>query len=313
MVHGGLESSSAPQNMEILKRAALEGHDRLMLSSGDTGAMEGAVTATMVLEDSPLFNAGYGSVLNSAGEVEMDAGIVDGFTGRMGAVAVISGVANPIAVAHRVLTDTEHVLLAGAGAVRFAREKSFPEANLVSPSQRASWMHAMEKLALGEKGSVNIYTGVLSDSQEAGFAPVLSGDTVGCVVVAGGRTCAASSTGGCFFTLPGRVGDSPVLGGGIYASIRSAVVCTGLGEAFIETQCARFVDQCIEKGLSPREAAAEALKMIAVKRKQVGGLLVVASDGSYGAATSAGGFPAVLVVNGVVVEEFYPESLYLGL
>lgn len=297
MVHGGVEAGVAPPYIKVLQEAVLAGFGSL--AAGPLDAVEEAVK---ILENSPLFNAGYGSVLNLDGHVEMDASIMDGDTGRFGAVAAVRDVSNPVSVARRVLEDTPHVLLAGDGAIKFARSMGFPPANCVTPEMLEAWRKAAPLTARGETAGVSQFTGLPAESGQAC-------DTVGCVVFHRGRLAAASSTGGSFLKLPGRVGDTPVIGGGIFASRRCAVVCTGLGEAFIETLTARHVDSLMDHGLHPQEAAEKAIARLTESRGAPGGILVADSQGRWGAAYNTRTFPVALVVDGRLVEDFAPRRL----
>lgn len=297
LAHGGVETSSAPPYIKAVRESALAG-----LKALSKGCLDAAEEAVKVLEDSPLFNAGYGSVLNRDGQVEMDASIIDGITGRMGAVAAIREAANPVSVARQVLEATSHVLLAGRGADEFALSQGFRPANCVSPEMLAAWRKAADLMAEGVTSGVSPFTGLPADAGH-------SCDTVGCVVADGGGLAAASSTGGSFLKLPGRVGDTPVFGGGILASARCAVVCTGLGEAFIETLTASHVDSLIARGLHPLEAAEKALYRLMEKRGATGGILVVDSLNRWGAAHNAHSFPVALVVDGQPVEDFSPLKI----
>lgn len=290
-VHGGLDTSREPQFMQVLQEAALAGYNHLPPSR-----IQAVEAALKVLEDSPKFNCGYGSVLNLSGEVEMDAAIMDGASTRFTAVAAIRQVKNPISVARLLQEKTGQVILAGNGAVQFARANGFPEANCVSEEQRAAWHKARESLARGETPAQNPFTG-------------LSGDTVGCVVWDGKELTAASSTGGCFLKAPGRVGDTPCLGGGIFASPSCAVVCTGIGEAFIETLTAKYVDDQIVCGVHPQQATEMALKRLSAIKGALGGILAVDALGRVGAAFNAGKFPVVIVIDGKIKENFEPVNL----
>lgn len=293
MVHGGVETSSTAPYMKVLHEAALAGYKAL-----GAGHLDAAEEAVKILEDNPLFNAGYGSVLNLNGEVEMDASIMDGSTGRFGAVAAISDVAHPVSVARQVMEQTSHVLLVGRGATQFARSRGFATVNCVAPEMLEAWQKAVESMKKGSTPEVSPFTGL---PRETGKAC----DTVGCVVSHRGLIAAASSTGGSFLKLPGRVGDTPVIGGGIFASPGCAVVCTGLGEAFIETLTAKYVDSLIAQGLHPREAALKALKKLSGEKNGArGGILVVDSQNRYGAVHNTCSFPVALVINGVMVNDF---------
>src|SRR6266478_1797563 len=121
---GTIKNESLPRRLEGCKAAALAGWHVLQQGGAALDAVEAAV---VVLEDNPLFNAGTGSTLNSLGKVEMDAAIMEGHSLRAGAVAAVSGIKNPIKLARRVLEDGRHVMLAGEGALLFARQIGFPE------------------------------------------------------------------------------------------------------------------------------------------------------------------------------------------
>jgi beta-aspartyl-peptidase (threonine type) len=249
--------------------------------------------AVISMEDDPLFNAGYGSVLNLDGEVEMDAAIMDGAAGRCGAVAALKSVRHPVSVARQVMEQTPHVLLAGTGAMQFARAIGWPEFDPVTRRQQSAWRQA-----------IAVRQGNSTDQNDSNN----SGDTVGCIAVCNNRTAAASSTGGIFLKLPGRVGDTPVIGGGLLATKIGAAVCTGDGEAFIKIRAAGAAIDLLERGASVAEAAQEVV--IRLNRMQAwGGLLVVDINGNAAAAHNGRCFPVVLVVDGQVAEDFVPIKI----
>lgn len=289
-VHGGLDTSREQPFMEVLREAALAGYR--LLSSSRTQAMEAVLK---VLEDSPKFNCGYGSVLNLNGEVEMDASLVDGATSRFSSVAAIRHVRNPVSVARSLMENTTQVILAGEGALSFARQQGFPEEDCISTEQLDAWRKARDSRARGETPSQNLFTGL-----------EYHGDTVGCVTWDGTGLAAASSTGGCSLKTPGRVGDTPCLGGGIFASKISATVCTGIGESFIETLTAKYVDEKIEGGCHPQQAVELALERLYKMKGADGGILAVDALGRIGSAFNAGRFPVVVVVDGAMIEEYEP-------
>ncbi len=142
IVHGGagpIKDESLPARLEGCKAAALAGWK--ILEQGGT-SLDAAEAAVVVLEDNPLFNAGTGSTLNSLGKVEMDAAIMEGASLRAGAVAAVSGIKNPIKLARRVMEDGRHVMLAGEGALMFARQIGFPECppeSLIIDRERKRW------------------------------------------------------------------------------------------------------------------------------------------------------------------------------
>ncbi len=298
IVHGGVETGTEPPYMEALRKAALAGYNALSVSH-----LDAAEETVKILEDNPLFNAGYGSVLNFDGEVEMDAAVMDGCTGRFGAVAAITGVAHPISVARLVMEKTNHVLLAGRGAKKFARSQGFPDVDCVYPKMLDAWERAKEKMAGGDRSEACPYTGLDNPGETAC-------DTVGCVIFNRGMLAAASSTGGSFLKMPGRIGDTPVPGGGIYASGTCAVVCTGFGEAFIVTLTAKHVDSLVQDGVHPQAAAEMAIERLnRLKNGAVGGLVVVDSKKRYGAAYNCRRFPVLALLNGVIVSDFMPVKV----
>src|SRR5215470_2678510 len=173
-------------------------------------ALDAVIAAVTALEDHPAFNAGIGSCLTDGGSVEMDASVMDGRSRTGAGVALITSVRNPIRLAHAVLLDGRHALLAGAGAEAFARRSGLPTAppeSFITPRQRQRWVRRQEA-----------QTG-----------------TVGAVAVdSGGHVAAATSTGGLLGKLSGRIGDSAVLGAGTYADDRAgAASATGHGETIL--------------------------------------------------------------------------------
>jgi beta-aspartyl-peptidase (threonine type) len=227
-------------------------------------ALDAVEAAVRVLEDDPTYNSGTGACLTAAGDVELDASIMDGATLRCGAVAVVKDVKNPVTLARRVMDRSEHVLLAGPGASAFAREVGIPaydNALLVTPLQRARW----ERLR--------------------GTAPSGHG-TVGAVARdRHGHVAAATSTGGMAMKRPGRVGDTPIVGCGTYADdALAAVSCTGHGERFIQLTLARHCADLVAHGRSAMEAAQTAIRTLRERVDGEGGLIVVPPRGEVGFA-----------------------------
>lgn len=268
-VHGGVSGRPKP-GLPDLGAAAAAGRGRR--------ALDQVERAIHVLEDHPDLNAGYGAVLNQAGEIELDAGIADGATGRMGGVANVR-VHHPISLARRVMEETPHVLLTGAGAVEFGRA----EVQLAdtTPEQRRRWQVARDDGALGPR-----YYG---DPAHV--------DTVGAVALdAEGRLAAGSSTGGVFGKLPGRVGDAPIFGAGMYADDAVAVVGTGVGELFLAGLAAMRVARRVSEGASPQEAC----ELVIVELSDIiisgldrpsAGLLALDGRGRMGAAFRGATWP----------------------
>lgn len=297
MLHGGVDMPPDSSSLrETLRRSCLAAweamHLRCLQADGtEAPARLAAVEAGVrVLEDDPQLNAGTGSAPNWDGECEIDAAVVDGVSGRYGAVAGIQGVANPVSVALLVARTTPHVLLVGPGATRFARSRGIPEADVLSAAQREWWTKARQQVESGQPMTFSLYTGIPCD-------------TTGAVALDDEGLAAATSTGGAFLKLPGRVGDSPILGCGLFAGEHAAVVCSGLGEAFVETMTARYAAGLVEEGLHPQQAAERAINRLAEKRPDAtGGLLVLDRQGRTGHSYNSNSFPAALLIDGEVTQ-----------
>jgi beta-aspartyl-peptidase (threonine type) len=274
IVHGGagdlaqedLASSGGPHpRLEGVRRACAAGWSILRAGGSALDAVEAAVR---VLEDDPLFNAGTGATLTAAGDVELDASIMDGTSLRCGAVAVVKDVKNPISLARAVMERTHHVLLAGPGASAFAREIGLPPYEnrlLVTAHQRERWDAA-------RKGAAQ------TASSKAGTVGAVARDALG-------HLASATSTGGMSMKLPGRVGDTPIIGCGTYADdALAAVSCTGHGERIIQLTLGRHAADLVGRGASATEAAREAAALLAGRVQGSGGLIVVGPRGEVGFA-----------------------------
>lgn len=205
-------------------RRALEAGWSILSHGGS--ALDAVEAAVIVLEDDPVFDAGFGSHLNLDGRVECDAIVMNGMTLRAGSVAALQRVRNPIRLARAVLEHCPHMMLVGEGAERFARDHGMALCDpqeLISDAEREAWWHCSR-----EKHAAAHHRG-----HEQG--------TVGAVALdAEGRLFAATSTGGTCCKLPGRVGDSPLIGCGCYADAAAGgVSCTGYGEAIMKIVMAK--------------------------------------------------------------------------
>jgi beta-aspartyl-peptidase (threonine type) len=272
VVHGGAGAFERVRTQEDVARidegisSALE-VGWVVLASGGS-AVEAVVAAVANLEDSGRFNAGRGAVATIAGTVEFDAGVMDGSTGKVGAICAATWPANPVRVAAKVAEiggpPDGPVLLAGTGADRFAEDWGFV---------------AMVPSLL--KGST-----VETDDDPSSDLETASGTgTVGAVAVdTAGRVAAATSTGGRAGQLPGRVGDSPVPGAGVWADSGSAAVsATGAGEAFMVAGFGHRVDWQMRAGVDLEAAMRSALAAVADLGGD-GGAIAVAPDGVFAAS-----------------------------
>lgn len=264
-LHGGAGNYfESPAKEGLIKdslRTILE-QGRAMLAEGAT-ALDTVVHCTRLLEDDPLYNAGYGAVPNSAERFELEACVMDGRTLAAGAVTNVDNVRNPVELARRIMEATPHVMLAGQGAADFA------VANGVAIVSQAYYQEGWRK-----RGTVG-------------------GDALGTVGAVArdcaGNLAAATSTGGQKGKLPGRVGDSPLIGAGNYAdNAGCAVSCTGWGEDFIRTALAAYISFLSgQQGLDAQATAQAAIEYLVTKVNGNGGFILVDQAGKIATAQSS--------------------------
>ena len=290
LTHGG---AGAPAALKDGPQAASDA--ALALLRGGADALTAAIEATVVLEDDPRFNAGTGSNMRLDGEtLEMDAAVMSD-DGRSGAVANLPAVQNPVRVAAEVRARTPHLLLAGEGALRFARRLGFPAYDAVTDKARRKVQEARRGLR-----------GEIDDDEEFGkwkdkdlralwnFSADCTiynseydlklGDTVGAVARDGeGHFAAAASTGGTLVMLRGRIGDTPLIGCGLYAGPHGAVTATGVGEEIVRRFLSLRVYEWMAQGLPAQEACERGLALFP---DEFGvGVIAVGKD-SHGVATN---------------------------
>lgn len=272
VVHGG--AWDIPQELHAAHEAGTQQAVTLgwEILNGGGSALDAVEAAIRSMEDDPTYDAGIGSVLTAEGKVELDAGIMDGESLKIGAVAALQHFATPISIARRVLEYTHHHLLVGEGAERFAAEQGFvaiPNENLVIPREQALY----ESFRAGKRTTADSFGG---------------NDTVGAIARdKRGRVVAGNSTGGVSFSLGGRVGDAPLPGVGYYADNQfGAVICTGWGEHIMRVGLALRAMHFLEMGFSAQEVASRAIELL---RERVGGkagLIVLDNNGRIGIAHS---------------------------
>ncbi|KVW32067.1 isoaspartyl peptidase/L-asparaginase family protein [Burkholderia ubonensis] len=289
-VHGGagtLQRGVMTPEQEAAHRAALEaalvaGH--LVLIAGGS-SVDAVVAAVVALENCPLFNAGRGSVFTHAGTHEMDAAVMEGHTGRAGAVAGVSRIRNPVEAARRVMGRSTHVLLSGAGAEQFAIDEGLA---LEPPEYFHTDFRWQQLVAVRDTGRALLDhdgAALLRQQAPADSSRLINGEhkfgTVGAVARdANGHLAAATSTGGLTNKRHGRIGDSPLIGCGTFADTRVAVSATGTGEAFIRAVAAHDVAARMKYGHAMvDEAARTVVNEVIPSQGGSGGLIAVDADG----------------------------------
>lgn len=265
----GLMTQALETNYKNTLQAALNAGSKVLEEIGTS--LDAVEVAVKILEDSPLFNAGKGAVFTHTGIHEMDAAIMDGKTLEAGAVSLITGIKNPISLSRDIMEKSDHVFLAGNGAMQFASKQGYDVmgADYFYDAMRyQQWQHIKD-----------------SDTFELDHSVKKDGKfgTVGAVALdMHGNIAAATSTGGMTNKKWGRVGDSPMIGAGTYANNNTcAVSCTGSGEFFIRGVVAYDVSCLMEyKGLSLHEAATEVIQNRMLKMGGDGGLIAVDASGN---------------------------------
>ena len=273
IVHGGAGSRSEDADgMEAGCRRAAERGRRLLVAGAD--AVDAVEQAVNELEDDPLFTAGTGAALNSDGELELDASIMEGTGLRAGAVAALPPFAHPVSVSRAVLEDGRHVLYAGEGARAFALAIGISEAPPGSMHSERS-VRRLESVMQATAGPPQL--------DAATRAPWF--ETVGAVALDDrGRLAAATSTGGTVGQRPGRVGDTPVIGGGTYADDGlGACSTTGLGEAIMRA-CLAFRAVSLLGSVPVQIAADAAVRTMRDQFGGTGGLILLDRRGRVGVA-----------------------------
>ena len=259
-------------------------------------ALDAVVRGVEVAERDPAIKSvGFGGYPNAEGEVEVDAAVMDGRTLGYGAVAGLRNIATATAVAQRVMEKTDHVLLVGNGALKFARAQGFEECNMLTEQGREAW----EKWKRERTG-----------------APADAHDTIGMVALdQHGDLAAACTTSGAAFKLPGRVGDSPLIGSGLYAdNDAGAAAATGRGEEIVRT-CGSFaVVEHMRQGKSPQEACEAVVQHLIARvpsaRPYQMAYIAIDKYGNWGAAAARSGFLAAVTSD--AENQLYKSRYFIG-
>lgn len=267
IVHGGAgdEPDEPGKRQAVLDEAAASGAEAAT-------SVEAVVSAVETLESNPRFNAGVGGAIQSDGIVRTDAGMMtDGR--KVGAACSMPGVRHAVSVARRVMAETPHVLLAGEHAVSFAEGFGIGQEKLTTERTRERFAEVDSPESADVRERIEWVREHFSGA-----------DTVGAVAVDEGRVAAATSTGGRWFALAGRVGDVPQVGCGFYASPAGGASATGAGEDIARTTLAREAVRRLEAGENPQEAATNAIKEFEELTDSTAGIIVLDDEGRAGSA-----------------------------
>ena len=271
VLHGGAGdlSSLSTNELDRLSRAITKASERGFESTKGKSALDGVQDAVLTMENSGLFNAGVGSVLTLSGRIEMDAAIMNGQNLSCGAVGAVSNVRNPILLARRVLEETDHSLVVGSMAKKLAEK--FGLAGTVPPDKRREKWKQMRKNSAKYLKKNMAY----------------ASDTVGAVAIdAKGNIASAVSTGGLWLKLDGRVGDSALVGAGLYAENGvGGVAATGIGEAIMNVLLAKMVHGYMSVRKSAMDACKFGIENITAKKgPNTAGVVAIDSQGNFGYA-----------------------------
>ncbi|HEY8010602.1 MAG TPA: isoaspartyl peptidase/L-asparaginase [Rudaea sp.] len=273
VIHGGagvVAKEMTPEKDKAVRaelaKALHAGYDALKAGASSLDAVAKAI---VVMEDSPLFNAGKGAVFNHDGRNELDASIMDGATLRAGAIANVHRIRNPILLARAVMEKSPHVMLIDDGAEQFAKSIGMP---LVDPK----YFYTEERWQQLQQA--------LKEEQEQSVDPAKTPHhgTVGAVALdSKGNLAAGTSTGGMTNKRFGRVGDSPIIGAGTYADVRCAVSATGWGEFYIRATAARDICARVEyRGDTLTKAADDVVLGVIPKLGGDGGVIALDAQGN---------------------------------
>ncbi len=293
LVHGGAGTITHDRTelaQAGCKEAVLVGWRILQAGGSALDAVEAAVRS---LEDNPNFNAGTGSCLTREGNIEMDAGLMEGHTAGVGAIAGVELIKNPISLARKVF-ESPHVLLVGQGAQQFAQEQGISLCkleDLLTERQYNNWLNTRttenvveddeplyHRREIGSVPARDHHHDVPTERE-----PEQKHGTVGAVALdSSGFLAAATSTGGILNKYSGRVGDTPLVGCGFYADENAAVSCTGQGEDFVRLMIAKRAADFVARGASAREAAESTIALLSARAEGTGGLIIVDRLGNVG-------------------------------
>lgn len=276
-----------------------------ILANGGT-ALDAVEKSTIIVENDPDdFTVGLGGLPNEHGVVQLDASIMDGKTYNAGAVACLENIKNPASVARAVMEKTDHVLMVGKGALDFAKKMGFKEENLLTEDARKFWLKwKMNQNKRGDWGPPDHLRDFSKKTAAIENAAFTYGTTNHLAVDSNGDISGITSTSGLSWKIPGRVGDSPIIGAGLYVDNEvGAAGATGRGEDVIKSCASYYIVMRMKQGRSPQEACEDAIRMILDKYKKVNPrffpsekFVAINKNGEYGCAFLAGYGPAKMCV-----------------
>lgn len=291
IIHGGawnIPDEYVDAHMQGVRKALEMTFSKL---ADGMSALDAVEYAVKILEEDPTFDAGKGAFLNEFGEVELDAIIMDGRTLDFGAVAAVQNLLHPVSLARKVMTETEHCLLVGAGALNFAKRMGFEE---LAPQSLLTERELAFYNVIKDKKD-------FETQQPFEFQPR---DTVGAVALdMNGDLAVATSTGGTARKLQGRVGDSPIVGGGAFAdNDLGAVSATGWGESIMKVVLSKRVCDGFDN-FSAMQAAQAGIQYLESRVNGLGGVIGISKKGEYGFAYNTPRMARGFIRNGSVVVE----------
>jgi N4-(beta-N-acetylglucosaminyl)-L-asparaginase len=284
-------------------QACQAGWDQLRNGKSALDAIEAGGNVTE--DDTSVNSVGNGGLPNAEGEVELDAAIMDGPTHAAGSVGSLTRTNRPISVARRIMEQTPHVMMVGSKAQEFARRQGFPDADLLSETSRLHWEAWKQERTRSDVAHFDAAAPTSEPASIVEMTPVESAlltpdnhDTIGlCALDAAGNLAVGCTTSGMAWKLPGRVGDSPIIGSGLYVdNAIGACAGTGHGDEMMKACLSYRVVMSMERGLSPEEACIEALRYLLRKRPSEqhdyygAALIALRKDGAVGAAATLSGF-----------------------
>lgn len=247
-------------------------------------ALDAVEKAVNILEADPTFDAGRGAFLNARGNIELDAMIMDGHELDFGAVAAVANLLHPVSLARKVMAGKDFRILVGEGAMQYARECGFQEADpreLLTERELKFYERIKNDKSFT---SLDAFSGNQSGTGPSGMGP---SDTVGAVAMdSNGNLACATSTGGTPRKRPGRVGDSPIIGSGGYADNElGAASSTGYGESILRVMLCKTACDLLH-GETPMQAAEQSMEILKRRGHGYGGVIMLSPDGRYGFAHS---------------------------